>query len=143
MKTTDFLVFSVMAACLALPSVLAETPAVPASPTPPPAVAAPAVQPARNGQAAFHQAAQAQIMRSLHLTAEQRMQAKAIREHTAAAIATIKADATLTPDQQQVNIEAARLAGHRQFRELLTDQQREKLFQLQRQLVKFQRLLQQ
>jgi hypothetical protein len=143
MKITDFLVLSVVAGCIALPSVLAEAPAVPASPAPPPALAASAAIPQVKAPAAFRQAMQAQIMHSLRLTAEQRMQAKTIRERTAAAIAAIKADPTLTPDQKQVNIAATRLAGHRQIRELLTDQQREKLFRLQRQLVKFQRLLRQ
>jgi hypothetical protein len=141
MKITGFLIFSAVAVCLALPSVLADAPTVPASPATPPSVVTATANPQAHGPVVFRQAMQAQIMRSLHLTAEQRMQAKAIRERTTAAITAIKADATLTPDQQQVDIEATRVAGHRQFRELLTDQQREKLFRLQRQLIKFQRLL--
>jgi hypothetical protein len=140
MKLSNFILLSAVAGCITLPSVLAEAPAPPATPS---AAVTSTANPQANGQPLFRQAMQARIVRSLHLTAEQRMQAKAIREHTAAGIAAIKADATLTPDQKKVNIEATKLAGHRQFRELLTDQQREKLFRLQRQLAKFQRLLKQ
>ncbi len=144
MKITDFLVFSVVAGCTRI-----------------------AVRPGRGARCAGiarHTSSRGYLLRKspscmgklcfarrckprscavCTSTAEQRMQAKAIRERTAATIATIKADSTLTPDQQQVNIEATKLTGHRQFRELLTDQQREKLFRLQRQLAKLQRLLQQ
>jgi hypothetical protein len=78
----------------------------------------------------------------LHLTPDQKIQARAIHRQTAAAVKAISDNPALTPDQKLAQIRATRQRGHRQFRELLTDQQREKLYRLQKLIVRFRRLTQ-
>jgi hypothetical protein len=99
------------------------------------AAAAPSPRPA------FRQILQARLLQSLQLTPEQRVQARAIRQRTAAALAAIRADATLSADDKLLRSAERRRAGEREFRELLSDAQREKLFRLQRQARRLLRML--
>lgn len=136
----------VLLAFAATGALMAATQAQPIPPPPPAAEAAPATPaaaraPNRPHGFAFRQALQARMVESLHLTVQQRVQAKAIRQRTVAAVKALRADTSLTADQRALKIAAAMQAGHRQFRELLTDEQREKLFRLQRAMRKLQRLL--
>lgn len=122
---------SVLTAALAaaLPFVCA---ADPVSPAPAPGANAPAAvgHPHERGfhrQAAFHRMA-----RRLHLTPAQIGQIKAIRGSTYHAIAAIRSNASLTPDQRHAQIHDLRAASRRQIAALLTPDQKARLARIHR-----------
>lgn len=141
MKIPHILALILAAGLFAAPAVPADVPAPPPQPGAAPAARAQMPQHRPKAPFAFRQAIQAQVIRSLHLTPEQRVQAKAIRARTQKAIQAVRADPALTEDQKTLRIAALARTGHRQFRELLTDWQREKLFRIGRQLARLRRLL--
>jgi hypothetical protein len=140
--------FLLLPASLALLAAAAPGDTSPVSPAPANPTAH-AVQPARarplhpgmKGQARWGQLIRQRVIQSLHLTPEQQVQAKQMRERAEKAAKAIRTDSTLTQDQKVLRIAAQRRAAYRQFRELLTDSQREKLFRVQRALARLRRVM--
>jgi len=97
----------------------------PAPTTPPPGD-----QPAAPGAHLRQHVRASVIAEHLGLSADQKTQLKAIRQQTAAAVKTIRANAALTPDQQREQIAAHRKTAHDQMSALLTAEQRARFAEL-------------
>ena len=81
------------------------------------------------------------IGRALHLTADQKIQLKAIRSQSAAAVEAIRADPSLTPDEKRSKVFETMTSARKQIHGVLTAEQEVRLHHIQRQLRKLRRLL--
>ena len=124
MKTS--LRYGFFAAALSVAAFAAD-PAV-STPSATPAPADPAASP---GWAARTHARAAVLAHQLDLTEAQQAQLKAVRQQTAATIKGIRANSSLTPDQQRAQIAAQRQSARDQFKALLTPDQQAKLATLE------------
>jgi len=96
------------------------------------AAAAPTATPPAGNQpglpaVARRQAVRQRIAQRLGLTAAQIAQLKATRAQTVTAVKAIRADTTLTADQQKAKIHETRLAARTEMRNVLTPDQQEKM----------------
>lgn len=98
--------------------------------------AAPAVpqHPARAGQLARRAALRHHLAKRLGLTDAQKAQLKSDRASTAAALKSIRADASLTPDQKKAKVRETLQSARMQLRNVLTAEQQAKLQHLRARL---------
>lgn len=81
------------------------------------------------------------IARALNLTPDQKVQLKAIRSQSAAAVQAIRADTSLTPDEKRNKVFETMTNARKQIHGVLTAGQEVRLHHIQRQMRKLRRLL--
>lgn len=123
------LLTAALAAAIPFVSTAAEGPSAPAPGANAPAAVGHPHERAFHRQAAFHRMA-----RRLHLTPGQMGQIRAIRGSTHNAIAAIRSNASLTPEQRHAQIHDLRSASRRQVAALLTPAQKARLARIHRRL---------